>query len=74
MWNEPDLTDYFNENNAATSATFFAGNSEDYTDMYLAAQNGLRVRAFACRSCLLPLLGQASLPADRGSAHGCVHE
>ena len=48
VWNEPDLTDYFS-GNSANSATFFAGNSEDYTDMYLAANNGLRVRA-ACRA------------------------
>ena len=42
VWNEPDLTTRFSTRDP-NSATFFAGNSEDYTELYLAANNGLRV-------------------------------
>ena len=41
MWNEPDLTTYFDY--SSTGTAFFAGNSEDYTQMYSASDAGLRV-------------------------------
>lgn len=41
VWNEPDLTTYFDY--SSTGTAFFAGNSEDYTQMYAATDAGLRV-------------------------------
>ena len=45
VWNEPDLTSYFGSDPSANS--FFTGTAKDYNDMYMASNNGLRVRITA---------------------------
>ena len=73
MWNEPDLTTYFDY--SSTGTAFFAGNSEDYTQMYSASDAGLRVSP-ALRCCMLacatgrPYL-QVQVSEAHHAAHGC---
>ena len=41
IWNEPDLTSYFNYSDSAT--TFFHGTATDYNDMYRAGATAMAV-------------------------------
>ena len=42
IWNEPDLTSYFNYSSGETS--FFHGTNSDYNAMYTAASTAMKVR------------------------------
>lgn len=53
IWNEPDLTSYFNY--SAGGTTFFHGTNADYNAMYESASTAMAVRNFACIASLLSL-------------------
>ena len=46
IWNEPDLTDYFNY--SAGGVSFFHGTNSDYNQMYEAAATAMAVRILTC--------------------------
>ena len=46
IWNEPDLTDYFNY--SAGGVSFFHGTNSDYNQMYEAASTAMAVRTVIC--------------------------
>ena len=46
IWNEPDLTDYFNY--SAGGVSFFHGTNSDYNQMYEAASTAMAVRLTIC--------------------------
>lgn len=48
IWNEPDLTSYFNY--SAGGTTFFHGTNSDYNNMYAAASTAMAVNVFPLSS------------------------
>ena len=60
IWNEPDLTSYFNY--TAGGTTFFHGTKYDYNAMYAAGSMAMKVRAYLLQESKLVMHDVWALP------------